>query len=419
VRFGGYASDASIPLRRKLIDHADAAAYAIRFICHQRIRLRTDKMNGSQPARRILLAVTGLTPQVVTETLYALACGDGEKWVPDEIHLITTATGAESARLNLLLPNGWFHRLCKDYALPAIDFPVGNIHVLHGHDELRLEDIRTQEQNTVAADFIMETVRRLTEDAGTELHVSIAGGRKTMGYYLGYALSLYGRPQDRLSHVLVSDPYETNREFYYPTPYDHPIHSPKGGKEVTVDARNAKVELAAIPFVRLRDGLPARLLNGHADFSRVVETANRGLDAPHLVLDIARREAWADGELMALSPTEFLVLLWLAERAANGEAVTDWSSAAMADAYLRTAARVFNSMSADYERIEEAIKWRIDVAIKLAKYFEPHKSRVNSAFADVLGKKAAERYTIKRSSENDTAVYFLPLQPEQVEIRSE
>ena len=34
-----------------------------------------------------------------------------------------------------------------------------------------------------------------------------------MGFYLGYALSLYGRTQDRLSHVLVSSPYES-RAYY-------------------------------------------------------------------------------------------------------------------------------------------------------------------------------------------------------------
>ena len=65
---------------------------------------------------RILLTVTGRTPQVVTETLYALACrpGPGERrFVPTEIHLITTAEGAQDARIALLDPkDGWFQRLC-------------------------------------------------------------------------------------------------------------------------------------------------------------------------------------------------------------------------------------------------------------------------------------------------------------------
>ena len=37
-----------------------------------------------------------------------------------------------------------------------------------------------------------------------------------MGFYLGYAFSLYARPQDRLSHVLVSSPFESHPEFFYP-----------------------------------------------------------------------------------------------------------------------------------------------------------------------------------------------------------
>ena len=40
--------------------------------------------------RRVLLAVTGLTPQIVTETLYALAVNAKPRWVPTELRIITT-----------------------------------------------------------------------------------------------------------------------------------------------------------------------------------------------------------------------------------------------------------------------------------------------------------------------------------------
>src|SRR5260221_10737988 len=39
---------------------------------------------------RVLLAVTGLSPQIVTETLYALAVARDPGWIPSEIRLITT-----------------------------------------------------------------------------------------------------------------------------------------------------------------------------------------------------------------------------------------------------------------------------------------------------------------------------------------
>jgi CRISPR-associated protein (TIGR02584 family) len=373
-------------------------------------------MNSENHPRRILLAVTGLTPQIVTETLYALACRELAPWIPDEIHLVTTATGAENARLNLLLPDGWFHRLCADYHLPAIQFPAENIHILRDAGGKAMDDIRTPQQNTLAADFITETVRRLTEDPTTELHVSIAGGRKTMGYYLGYALSLYGRPQDRLSHVLVSDPYETNREFYYPTPYDHPIHSKRGDREITVDARNAQVDLADIPFVRLREGLPERLRTGQSGFSQVIATANRGLEPPRLILDLAERQAWVDDTRLDLGNTEFIFLLWLAERASRDEAATDWSTPAMVEEFLGVAARVLNTMGGDFERIEKALTWRKSTAIRTAKYFEPHKSRVNHAIEDQLGKAAAARYLVTRVRENETALFYLPLAASQIAI---
>ncbi|MFB1487675.1 MULTISPECIES: CRISPR-associated ring nuclease Csm6 [unclassified Thiocapsa] len=373
----------------------------------------------STPAtpRRLLIAVTGLTPQVVTETLYVLACRTDPPWIPSEVHLITTATGANNARLNLLGGKRWFHRLCEDYRLPPIAFPEQNIHVLQGDDGLPLEDIRTQAHNTLAANFITETLRALTEDPNTEIHVSIAGGRKTMGYYLGYALSLYGRPQDRLSHVLVSDPYETNRDFYYPTPYEHPIHSKRGDKEITVDARNADVDLASIPFVQLRDGLPERLRTGQAGFTQVVAMANRGLRPPRLILNPDTYEAWADDEALDLGETEFLILLWLAERAQRGESATDWSCRAMAEEFQTVVRRVANPMSGHLDRIAKAFADHDYFPLKTAKYFEPHKSRIKKTLEHTLGERPAERYAIARSRDRETAYYFLPLDPEQIEIR--
>ncbi len=165
-------------------------------------------MEPDQYPRRILLCVTGLSPQIITETLYALAVDRQPAFVPTEIHLITTADGAERARLTLLSPSpGWFHRLCNDYQLSGIRFDDRSFHILQAADGQPLEDIRTLTDNEAAADTITAVVRLLTADPAACVHASIAGGRKTMGFYLGYAMSLFGRAQDRLSHVLVSTPF--------------------------------------------------------------------------------------------------------------------------------------------------------------------------------------------------------------------
>ena len=91
---------------------------------------------GAHP-RRILLAVTGLTPQVVTETLYALAVKGNPAWVPTEIRIITTRQGVEKAQRTLLSDHpGWFRRLCADYRLPGIAFGAEDIRIIGGPDGL-------------------------------------------------------------------------------------------------------------------------------------------------------------------------------------------------------------------------------------------------------------------------------------------
>ena len=97
--------------------------------------------------RRILLAVTGLSPQVVTETLYALAANRHDPWVPTEVHLITTREGAERVRHALLNPeHGHFHRLCREYDLPTIHFGMESVCVIRD-DMDGLLDIRSEADN--------------------------------------------------------------------------------------------------------------------------------------------------------------------------------------------------------------------------------------------------------------------------------
>jgi CRISPR-associated protein (TIGR02584 family) len=257
------------------------------------------------------MAVTGLSPQIVTETLYALAVTRSPAWIPSEIHVITTRKGGEIARLSLLSEDpGWFRRFREDYRLPEIAFCPENIYVITDPDGRPLDDILTVGDNVAAADFITEHVRALTDSPATSLHVTLAGGRKTMGFYIGYALSLFGRPQDRLSHVLVSPPFESLMEFFYPSPYTKVIHDRDGRP---LDASEAQVHLSEIPFVRLRDGLPKRLLEGHAAFSEAVEEAQKALPPLALILDPATCRVVAAGKAFELEPLHFAFYWMMAD----------------------------------------------------------------------------------------------------------
>lgn len=180
--------------------------------------------------------------------------------------------------------------LSQDYALPPIHFANETIHVLEDAGGAPLEDIRSPEDNRRAADGITGIIREFTADPDCALHVSIAGGRKTMGFFLGYALSLYGRPQDKLSHVLVSEPFESSLGFYYPTPTSRVLEMP-GGR--LVDSAKAQITLAELPFVSLRHGLPEGLLTGLASYNETVEAARHALAPAELQIDLATRRVRA------------------------------------------------------------------------------------------------------------------------------
>lgn len=55
--------------------------------------MAVDALRPTSYPRRLLVAVAGLTPQVVTESVYALAT-QPEPFIPTEVHLITTQPGA-------------------------------------------------------------------------------------------------------------------------------------------------------------------------------------------------------------------------------------------------------------------------------------------------------------------------------------
>ena len=337
--------------------------------------------------RRILVAVTGLSPQIVTETLYALAVAPSENpFVPTEIHLVTTRTGAEKARLALLSDEpGWFHSLRSDYALPPIDFAAGNIHVLEDAGGRPLDDIRSPEDNRRAADSITALVRQFTADPDCALHVSIAGGRKTMGFFLGYALSLYGRPQDKLSHVLVSEPFESSIGFYYPAPHSRVLEL-SGGR--LADSALARVTLAELPFVSLRHGLPEALLTGEASYSETVEAARRALAPIELQIDLAARRVRAAGKEFALPPAELALLSVFARRVLRGEAPLAAPAKEIPDCdwkkrYLVELSWIAGPLG-DLDETERALRQGMDGG-----YFSAHLSKLKRILRRELGPAAA------------------------------
>ena len=236
--------------------------------------------SNASTSRHLLLCVAGLTPQIITETLYALTQQQRER--VDEIRVITTLSGRNRIVQSLLDPQqGRFTAFCRDYGIdPAsIAFSEETITLLRTPDGRMLDDIRSVDDNGHAANQICEIVRELTRDPRTRLHASAAGGRKTMSIYLTAAMQLFGRAQDRLSHVLVSEPFETHPEFYYVPPEPRTLQvRDRQGQTRALSTAQAAIHLADIPFIRLRGLIPDWMQRRDSDYNDVVRQAQEDLD---------------------------------------------------------------------------------------------------------------------------------------------
>ena len=197
-----------------------------------------------------LVAVVGNTPQVMTETFWALRI---QRHVPiEEVYVITTTMGKETCQKRLL-DEGRFEKMLVDYNIdPAtVQFDADHIRVFEDAEGNLLDDIRTSEDNRLARDQLFRWIENWTQDVDVALHCSLAGGRKSMGYLLGAAMQFFGRPQDRLYHVLVTPPeIEMNRDFFFPPVRETQILTSGGQHISTADVR---IELAELPYVSVRD----------------------------------------------------------------------------------------------------------------------------------------------------------------------
>jgi CRISPR-associated protein (TIGR02584 family) len=359
--------------------------------------------------KRILLTITGLTPQVVTETLYALMQRDE---LPEKILLVTTERGKNRAVRDLLDPaDGKFLQFCRDFNLYGkIQFDPSCIRIIADAAGNPLEDIRTPEDNRLAADCIMREVQEVCSDKDTMLHLSLAGGRKSMGFLAGYALTIFGRNQDRLSHVLVSEPFESNRDFYYPTPAEHRIFMKDGS---SLNAQDAEVDLAEIPFVRLRSELTDDILNGRATFSEVVSAAQNEISPDYrVVLKKSARSLSIFGRELVLPTARFACYYWLARRAEQGLPPVRPKTPEDVRNFRGIMDELYPTNCTEPEK-------RIDHgknADDILSLIQENRSRVNKSIKETFGIRAAP-FLIESQKKRRGTVYFL--NTEKISIQTE
>ena len=345
---------------------------------------------------------SGLTPQVLTETLYALVTDPLEPFIPTEIHLITTIKGAEKAIQTLLNnKNGWYHQLVKQFNLESICFNQYHIHIIK-NSAYELSDIRTPFDNEITADYITEFIRNFCQQKNTALHVSIAGGRKTMGFYLGYALSLFGRQQDRLSHVLVAPEYESQDDFYYPK---KKINT--SGKKI--DHPGSIISLANIPFLRINDHQTQAIIEGKT-YTETIKEIQKQLTTATLVIDMNKKLIYANHHPLKLPTSLFSFYIWILNRTLDRNIIVSPTEEGFNQLYAEEFLKYYKQTKGELGDMDRTI-----IALKYGmsqNYIYSKVGDIKRKLKQLLGSIGSKQFLIK--SMDHPRKYFIAIDKENV-----
>jgi len=263
--------------------------------------------------KRVLLAVSGLNPQVITETLYALHM---EGRMVNHVHIITTLNGKEHIFRTLLAPGGVFESFLNEYDIPrkTVDFSPANIHVVADHHGKELDDISNADANEALLKCCLDQAFKLTSEPTQTVYFLVAGGRKTMSSCLSASAQFYGRPQDRVYHILVSPEFEACRDFWFPprksvviTLYD------KKGQPYYKETRYAELQLVSMPFVSLRDQLSEKILKIPRMPAELMASLIKDEDA-FLVIRLPEAKIIYGNRELDINPAYLALYAWFAEQ---------------------------------------------------------------------------------------------------------
>ena len=374
--------------------------------------------NQQTNPKHVLISVVGLSPQVITETLYCYWCLASPPVPITEVFALTTLHGKQALEDTLLGDNGKLKSLCDDYNLPPIHFDLANIRLLKDADGQPLEDISNVVDNETLADQLFAFVRKLATSTDVCLHASIAGGRKTMGLYIGLAMQFYGRPGDTLSHVLVNPELE-NQEFFYPPPDNADVILDDGR---TIPAAEIRIELAEIPLLLLKEKIP--FLNEHTDagYTELIKIAQREYNALQAISPVIINTFSCCLEIGAvtinLTPLELALYLFFAQRHLEGGENERYSISRsdIGEGILTDALKaIVSQISARDFRLERLKGWESDPVSR----FSQTRSNINRKIKEGLEETQATHYQIQTSnpSSNQAEIcYGLPLAKDRIQF---
>ena len=248
-----------------------------------------------------LIILVGLTPQVITEALYAVVVQEGKR--VERISVFTTPEGGRTVENSFLLGSDTpLNRFCQAYGVSrnTIHFSDKDVYVVWNAGPI--------EEQSTSADQIFNKLAAWTGEGAPPLVACVTGGRKHMAVLFSQAFSLVARPEDRLFHLLVSNTFQNLPDFFYPSPQPCtlPAHI-RGQGMVFLNSAEAQVVSVEIPVVRLRPLIDEEVRRGLVSMAagqaalQHAVTDSKGI----LKVNVARRQVQYQEMSVILPPREF------------------------------------------------------------------------------------------------------------------
>jgi CRISPR-associated protein Csx14 len=371
--------------------------------------------------KRTLIAVCGLNPQVITETLFALYHrGD----MVDKVRVLTTSEGKAACNAYLLAEaGGKYYEFLKDFGIDrkTIDFSSRHLLAVKDAKGRELHDIATEEDSEAFLNECMALAFKHTADPDSTVFFSIAGGRKTMGASLAVAAQFYGRPQDRVFHVMVSPEFEASPEFYYPPPKSRPLTLfDRQRQPFTKETKYAEVNLVPLPFVSVRDRISADMMSGPEEPSALLMSLVR--EKRHeLMIDLPSRKICWRGVEADVMPAPLAIYAFFAMRKKSCAKGQD-DCRECSDCWLETSevlehgqdiARIYDQITSGRHQEEMS---HTGIQSLNQENFNSYKAKVNGVLRQAFGTYESPKLMIDASGKRPATRYGLGIDRNRIKI---
>lgn len=249
----------------------------------------------------VLISTLGRNPQVLVETVWALANPKEpiKPIIPDKVIAVSMANYASEAKKKLLGEGGGWELLLGQ--LRETNARIAgrlkfNVEVV-ADERGEVCDLRTDQDNMRCADYLFRLIRQHM-GSSVRIILSLSGGRKSLSALATTIMSLLARPEDRLVHLIADSKLE-----------DGEYHFPQGADGYS---------LFEVPFIRTRGLLKGIDASRALSFEECLRLAQGKMPSedefPVLSLDMTNGTL-SNGisTVRGIDPTRF-VLLWLVFR---------------------------------------------------------------------------------------------------------